>query len=361
LAAAAWLIAFVTWSIEPAGYDFVAFYAAARLVATGHASSVADPEALLAMEHAALPQLTILRPDANLPALALVMAPLGALPIGIAFGIWTGVGVLALVWAARLLGPLAQPGQRFRLLPFALLAPPSLIALVEGQTTPFVLLAVAASLRAPPLASGVLLGLVAFRPQLLPLFAIVALFERRRAVGFIATALVIGVISLLTLGPEGIRHYPTQLAIAATELRPGELGLIPLVRRVIGGNDLAMNLSLAAVAAVLGAAAVLLRSRMFTTRIVDASTWSMLAAPHALLHDAVMAYPAVARAATTTRATALWVGTGMIAALVQQAGIPVAPLWLLALWWWSRRQQGPAGGTGERVVREPLTGRVAER
>ena len=327
----------MTWSIEPAGYDFVAFYAAARLVATGHASSVADPEALLAMEHAALPQLTILRPDANLPALAVVMAPLGALPIAVAFGIWTAAGVLALLWTARLLGPLVAPAQRFRLFPFVLLAPPSLIALVEGQTTPFVLVAVAAALRGPPQASGVLLGLVAFRPQLLPLFAIVALFERRRAFGLIATGLVIGVVSLLTLGPDGLRHYPTQLAIAATELRPGELGLIPLVRRVIGGNDVLLNLSLAAVAALIGAAAVLLRSRTFTTRIFDASIWSILAAPHALLHDGVMAYPAVARAATSTRATALWVGTGIIAALIQQAGIPVAPIWLLAIWWWSRR------------------------
>jgi len=122
------------------------------------------------------------------------------------------------------------------------------------------------------------------------------------------------------------------------------------VRRVIGGNDVVLNLSLAAVAAILGAAAVLLRSRMFRTRMVDASIWSILAAPHALLHDSVMAYPAVARAATTTGATAVWVGSGIAVALIQQAGIPLAPLWLLALWIWGMR---PAGGTGERVVREP--------
>jgi hypothetical protein len=311
-------------------------------VATGHASSVADPEALLAMEHQALPQMTILRPDANLPALALVMAPLGALPIAAAFAIWTAAGVLALLWMAHLIGPLVAPVQRFRLFPFALLAPPSLIALVEGQTTPFVLLAVAASLRVPPLASGAVLGLVAFRPQLLPVFAIVALVERRRAVGFIATALVIGVLSLLTIGLDGARHYPTQLAIAATELRPSELGLIPLVRRVIGGNDVLLNLSLAAVAALVGAAVVLLRSRMFTTRIVDASIWCLLVAPHALLHDAVMAYPAVARAATTTRATVLWVGSGVAVALIQQAGFPLAAVWLVGLWWWSAREVSKA-------------------
>src|SRR5437867_4522409 len=34
LAAAAWLIAFLTWSLEPSAYDFVALYTSARLVAS---------------------------------------------------------------------------------------------------------------------------------------------------------------------------------------------------------------------------------------------------------------------------------------------------------------------------------------
>lgn len=338
LAAAAWLIAFATWSVEPAGYDFVAFYSAARLVATGHGSSATDPSALLAMEHATLPQMDLLRPDANVPALALVMAPLGFLPIRVAFAIWSGVGVLALIGTALLLGPVVSDRQRARLFPFVLLAPTSLIALVEGQTTPFVVLAVAAALRAPPLASGVLLGLVAFRPQLLPIFAIVALTERRRALGLIAAIVAIAFVSFLTVGIEGIGHYPAQLSIAATELRPGELGLVPLVRRVIGGDDVVVNLLLAGIAAIAGAVVVAVRSRDFGTRAVDSSIWSILVAPHALLHDGVMAYPAVARAATTTRATMLWVGSGIVVALVQQAGVPIAPLWLLGIWWFSRRE-----------------------
>jgi len=351
MAAAAWLIAFVTWSVEPAGYDFVALYAAARLVATGAASSVTDADALLAMEHTALPERTIFLNNPNPPALALLMAPLGALPIVPAYAIWAGLGAAALAGAAYFLGALADARQRMRLLPFAILAPSSLIALAEGQTTPFVLLAVAASLRAPPLWSGALLGLTAFRPQFLPLFALVALFERRRAVGFVATTGAVAIVSVATVGLEGMRRYPDLLTRIATELRPGELGLAALVRRVVGGEELVLNAALAVVIYAIAAAAVFIRSRMFTTRAVDASIWSILAAPHALLHDGVMAYPAVARAATTTGATALWVGTGIIAALIQQAGIPVAPLWLLALWWWARRQS-PAGGTAQRVASE---------
>lgn len=312
------------------------------------------------MEHEALPQRTLLLNDPNPPALALLMAPLGALPIVPAYAIWAGLGAVALAAAAYLLGSLADPRQRMRLLPFPILAPPSLIALAHGQTTPFVLLAVAASLRAPPFWSGALLGLAAFRPQLLPLFALVALTERRRALGLLTTTALVALVSLATVGFEGMARYPDLLTRAATELRPGELGLAALVRRVVGGEDLILNAALALVLYAIAAIAVFARSRLFTARIVDASTWSILAAPHALLHDGVFAYPAVARAATTTAVTALWVGTGIITVLVQQAGVPVAALWLLAIWLWGRGQNWPAGGTGERVAREPLTGRVAE-
>jgi hypothetical protein len=140
------------------------------------------------------------------------------------------------------------------------------------------------------------------------------------------------VISFLTAGVEGMARFPAILGLAATELRPGELGLAALVRRVVSGDDLALNAGLALVIYAIAAGAVLIRSRVFTTRVVDSSLWSILAAPHALLHDGVMAYPSVARAATTTRATAVWIGSGIVVALVHQAGIPVAPLWLLALW-----------------------------
>jgi len=331
----------VTWSTEPAGYDFVALYSAARLVATGAASSVTDAGALLAMEHATLPERTILLNDPNPPALALLMAPLGALPLVPAYAIWAALGAAALAVAAFLLAPLAHPGQRARLLAFAILAPPSLIALAEGQTTPFVLLAVAGSLRAPPFWSGALLGLMAFRPQLLPLFALVALSERRRAIGLLVMTATVALVSLATVGFDGMARYPDLLTRIGTELRPGELGLAALARRVVGGEDLVLNAVLAVVLYAFAAGAVFIRSRILTTRVVDASIWSILAAPHALLHDGVMAYPAVARAATTTRATALWVGSGIAVALAQQGGIPVAPLWMLVLWSIGpRRNQG---------------------
>jgi hypothetical protein len=66
-------------------------------------------------------------------------------------------------------------------------------------------------------------------------------------------------------------------------------------------------------------------------RIEQAAVWSLLASPHTLLHDGVLAYPAIARAATTTRRTTLLVGLGVIAALLHQWGAPVAPLYLAGI------------------------------
>src|SRR2546428_3910217 len=145
------------------------------------------------------------------------MRPHGAHPYTPGYAAMLALGVAALLGAAALLAPLAAAEQRARLLPFALLAPPSLIALVEGQTTPFVLLALAASLRAPPFWSGALLGATALRPQLLPLFAIVALTRRGTAAGFAAALVAVATLSLAVAGLGGLARHPLPLSPA-----PGE-------------------------------------------------------------------------------------------------------------------------------------------
>jgi hypothetical protein len=328
--AAAWLIGWVTQRAEPAGFDFIAIYASARLVATGNAGAVTDRDAIFAVEHATLPERTVFLNNPNPPALSLVLAPLGALPFDVAYAAMLTLGVAALAAAAFLMAPLAAPEQRMRLFPFALLAPPSTIALAQGQTTPFMLLAVAASLRAPPAVSGALLGLLALRPQLLPLFALIALADRQRRVPFLLVVAAVALVSLLMVGPVGLARYPELLAPAAAELRPGELGLAALARRAgIGGSDALTSLALSAVT-VLVAAVHVLRTRA-ERRMDAAPPATLLSVPHVLLHDAVLAYPTIAARALTTRRALVWIATGLVAVLVHEAGIPVAPLWLLAL------------------------------
>jgi hypothetical protein len=329
--AAAWAIGWVTQRSAPAAFDFIAIYSSARLVATGNAGAVTDREAIFAVERATLPERTIFANNANPPALSLVLAPIGALPYDAAYAAMLTLSVAALAAAAFLLAPLAAADQRLRLFPFALLAPPSTIALAQGQTTPFMLLIVAASLRAPPRVSGALLGLLALRPQLLPLFALVALADQQRRLPFLIVGTAVSLVSVLMVGPDGLVRYLDLLAPQAAELRPGELGLAALVRRAgIGASDPALaNIALSAVA-FLVAAVVILRTHA-ERRMDAAAPATLLSTPHALLHDAVLAYPAVAARALTTRTTITWVGTGLVAVLVQEAGLPVAPLWLLAL------------------------------
>ncbi len=136
------------------------------------------------------------------------------------------------------------------------------------------------------------------------------------------------------VGVEGLARYPELLGPAAAELGPGELGMPALLRRAgIGTADPALaNLALSAIASVAAAIAVL-RTASGRRTIVAAPT-TLLSAPHALLHDAVFAYPAIAERATSTRATFVWVLSGLVVVLVHQAGIPIAPLWLLALVLW---------------------------
>lgn len=341
MCAAAWLIGWVTQRSEPAGFDFIAIYASARLVATGNAGAVTDRDAIFAIERATLPERTLFANNANPPALSLVLAPIGALPFDLAYAVMLTLSVAALAASAFLIAPFAAADQRLRLFPFALLAPPSTIALAQGQTTPFILLVIAASLRAPPATSGALLGLLALRPQLLPIFAVIALADRQRRVPFLVVGAAIGLVSLLMVGPDGLLRYLDLLAPQAAELRPGELGLGALVRRAgVGAFDPALaSIALSAVA-FLVAAVLILRMRA-EHRVDVAAPATLLATPHALLHDAILVYPAIAARAQTTRSTLIWMGTGLVAVLVHEAGIPVGPLWLIALLLWRPRTAAP--------------------
>lgn len=340
-ATAAWGIAFLGWRTSPASFDFIALYASARLVATGQAALVTDRDAILAVENATRPERTAFLNNPNPPAVSALLAPLGLLPFDVAYPAMLTLLVASLIASARLLAGLPVPGERPWLFAATLLAPPSLIALVQGQTTPLILLAVAGSLRAGPRWSGALLAATALRPQLLPLFALVALADRERRVPFVAGVTGVVAASLAVIGPSGVGGYLDLVGRSAAELRPGDLGVASLLRRAGGGEDALLSLTLSALALLAGAAVVLRAPR--ERRIAIASSWSIFAAPHALPHDGVVSYPAVADAARSRAAARAWAASGVAVSVIQIAGLPVASLWLLALSLWTAR--APAGPT----------------
>jgi hypothetical protein len=325
------LIAFVVGSLSGAidvqAHDFVAIYAAARLVALGRGAEILDPDAILRMEHAVQPTRDLLLPWVHPPAVALLLAPLGALPILPAFAVMTAIGTAALAIAAFRLAPLAAPGQRHRLYPFALLAPPSTIALAQGQTTPEVLLLVATAIGARPFIAGLLLGLTAIRPQTLPLFGIAVIGDRARLAGFATGVALIAFLSLVVVGPDGLGRYASQLLTAGSWAGTGEYGVGAAIGWI--GPALAfrlplIGLALAGLSLVIGAALVW-RGPL---RIEQAALWSLLASPHTLLHDGVLAYPAIAACARSTQRTVVLVAAGVVAALLHQWGAPVGPFYL---------------------------------
>lgn len=354
LALAVALIALVVGSLSGAidlqAHDFVAIYAAARLVALGRGAEILDPGAILQVEHAVQPARDLLLPWVHPPAVALLLAPLGALPILPAFAVMTAIGTAALAIAAYRLAPLAAAGQRHRLYPFALLAPPSTIALTQGQTTPEVLLLVATAIGARPFIAGLLLGLTAIRPQTLPLFGIAAIGDRARLAGFATGVALIAFLSLVVVGPDGLGRYASQLLTAGSWATTGDYGVGSAIGWI--GPALAfglplVGLALAGLSLVIGAALVW-RGPL---RIEQAALWSVLASPHTLLHDGVLAYPAIAVCARSTSRTVVVVAVGVVAALLHQWGAPVGPFYLagLAILTSAEAARDRAGGAAMRT------------
>ncbi len=308
---------------EPARMDFVAQYAAARLVLSGHAASILRPDEILAAEHAAAPARTALLPFVQVPAVAFLLSPLAMLPFRGAFIVMAIVDAL-LVAAALALLP-RDGGSRVLL--FA--APPTAIAVAQGQLTPVVLLLVALALRLGPRGAGVALGLTLIRPQTAPLVVFAGLIDPARRVWTVIGAAAVVALSALVVGVDGLARYAVIIADASSWTIAGTLGLSGSIgwsglARIIGVPWL--GLVLPAVCLVAGAVATLrapARDRASTSAL-----WSLLATPHVLMHDAVLAYPAVLVISSPRRP---WDVGSTTAWLAHVLLVPAGVLWSLVV------------------------------
>lgn len=79
---------------------------------------------------------------------------------------------------------------------------------------------------------------------------------------------------------------------------------------------------------------------MLFALLAPPSLIALLAAPHALLHDVVFAYPAAARAAASTRAAWGWGLAATAGTIAQLLGVPAMQLILGALLIASLRRPG---------------------
>jgi hypothetical protein len=194
------------WLVNPEGAalpsDFLSFWSAGHLALEGRASAAYDFVALRAVEAQ-----TVGVPFEGFfsffyaPIFLLVMAPLAVLPYVWAFSVW-GAGTLLLYLAvirAIVPRPLA--------LALALAWPPAILNFLDGQTgflTVGLLGGALVFLESRPLAAGILLGLLTFKPQFGILVPIVLILRGhwRVLLSAVVTAALLAAFSVVFFGSE---------------------------------------------------------------------------------------------------------------------------------------------------------------
>jgi hypothetical protein len=186
---------------KPVGYDFIAFWSAARLALEGRPEAAYDWAAILVAHHVAVPAMKDLVFAWHYPpTFLLAVLPLGLLAYPAAAGAFTLAS--AGLWATLVRRITADR----RAWIVAAAAPAGLISLLDGQNgfltaglAGFALLMLEA--RRPVLA-GVLIGLLAIKPHLAVLFPIALLADRQwRAIAAAAvTASVFAAASVAVFG-----------------------------------------------------------------------------------------------------------------------------------------------------------------
>ena len=152
------------------------------------------------------------QPFISPPPLAWLVTPLLALPFTAALVVWTLVLLAALVLTWHLLAP---PGRLARAAHLALFLGlfPVAFGVMVGQPGALVAAAVATCWwlmsRDRPVLAGLVLSLIIVKPQLALLVPICLLVagHARTFGAWLAASLVIGLVALALLGPEGVARY----------------------------------------------------------------------------------------------------------------------------------------------------------
>ena len=161
------------------------------------------------------------QPFISPPPLAWLVTPLLVLPFLAALVIWTLLLLAALCWTWFLLAP---PGKWVRPAHLALLLGvfPVAFGVMVGQPGPLVAAAVATTWwllkRDRPVWAGLVLSLIVLKPQLALLVPICLLVSgHARTFGaWLVASLLIGLVALALLGPEGLASYREVLAQTQT-------------------------------------------------------------------------------------------------------------------------------------------------
>ncbi len=199
---------------EPIPGDYIAFYAAGRMVLNGAGAHLFDPSSVRAVQAQAMQFLIpdFYDPMRNPPFVALVFAPLATLDLIPSFIVWSVINLACVVAAISLaLNTLPTLRPHWRAIGIlALTFTPVYRGLIGGQNSDVSLLLyvlIYGAMRAGhERQAGVYAALGLFKPQLFLVFPVVFVAARRwRALG--AYCLVAGILaaaSLLLVGVDGV-------------------------------------------------------------------------------------------------------------------------------------------------------------
>lgn len=210
------LVSAVIWADRPPTMektDFSVTYIGSRMVYLGLGSKLYDLGEQGKLKKALLPHAEPLLYE-HPPFEALLLAPLGALPYKAAYLIW---GLLnAAIWLSLpgLLRPYANlPRDEIGYLLLWLLFAPLGVALFQGQSSILILLLYSLTFielkKGRAVRAGAIFGLALLKFQFAIPFALIFLLRRQWQFmkGFIASAGVLGGLSLIAVGWQGIEGY----------------------------------------------------------------------------------------------------------------------------------------------------------
>lgn len=217
--------------------DFTAFYTAGLMVRSGDAARLYDYALQTSYQQQVLQGRSFLGgllPYNYPPHLALLMAPFSFVPLPVAFGLWTLLQVVLLLWLVRLLYRIAieWPVVERRALICVTLALPMLLrSFFLGTLSLFVtvmFLRFYVALKTTHHEQGGLwLALVSVKPQLLPVPALMLLVGRHWRVLLAAAAVGLLIVSVVGFGVGWLRWGEFVAVLSRSASAGNTLGIYP--------------------------------------------------------------------------------------------------------------------------------------
>lgn len=357
---------------RPLGTDFSNVYAAGTYVLDGEPGAPFDPPRQFAREQAIFGQATEFYGWHYPPFFLALAALLAAMPYWLALIVWQGVTLLLYLWAMRAIvaASPSPPGggtEKMWLL-LALAFPAVFINLGQahnGFLTAALLGAALTQLDCRPIVAGVLIGLLAYKPQFGLLIPLVLAVSGRWRV-FASAAVTLAVMTLAVTFAFGADVWSAFLATGkftrTVVLEQGGTGWYKIqtvfswVRMWGGGIALAYVVQAAVTVTIAAALAWLWRSRAaYPLKAAALLIGTLLATPYSLDYDLMLLAPAIGYLAydgfargfgayEKTVLAALWIVPLVARSVPQATLIPLAvPIMLLAFVLLLRRAMNECG------------------